>query len=58
MLNSCEEAAKFNTSIVKNSRIGKLAADKDRAKANRVMQVVMTSVKLDIKKLKQAAKRK
>ena len=38
--------------------LGKLAADKDRAKANRVMQVVMTSVKLDIKKLKQAVKGK
>lgn len=38
--------------------LGKLAADKDRAKANRVMQVVMASVKLDIKKLKQAAKGK
>jgi predicted 3-demethylubiquinone-9 3-methyltransferase (glyoxalase superfamily) len=38
--------------------LGKLAADKDRAKANRVMQVVMTSVKLDIKKLKRAAKGK
>ena len=38
--------------------LGQLASDKDPAKANRVMQVVMTSVKLDIKKLKQAAKGK
>jgi predicted 3-demethylubiquinone-9 3-methyltransferase (glyoxalase superfamily) len=36
--------------------LGKLASDQDTAKANRVMQVVMTSVKLDIKKLKAAAK--
>lgn len=34
--------------------LSELAADKDLAKANRVMQVVMKSVKLDIKKLKQA----
>jgi len=38
--------------------LGKLASGKDAAKANRVMQVVMTSVKLDIKRLKAAAKRK
>lgn len=31
-------------------------SDKDRAKAGRVMQVVMNSVKLDFKKLKEAAK--
>lgn len=36
----------------------KLISDKDRAKADRVMQVVMKSVKLDIKKLKAAAKGK
>lgn len=34
--------------------LGKLASDKDRAKANRVMQAVMSSVKLDIRKLKTA----
>jgi len=34
--------------------LGKLAANKDRVRANRVMQVVMTSVKLDIKKLQAA----
>jgi predicted 3-demethylubiquinone-9 3-methyltransferase (glyoxalase superfamily) len=33
-----------------------LISDKDRAKADRVMQVVMNSVKLDFKKLKAAAK--
>ena len=38
------------------SFIIKLISDKDRAKADRVMQVVMNSVKLDIKKLKAAAK--
>jgi len=38
--------------------LGKLASDNDRAKANRVMQVVINSVKLDIRKLKQAAKGK
>ena len=32
-----------------------LISDKDRAKADRVMQVVMSSVKLDFKKLKAAA---
>lgn len=36
----------------------KLISDKDRAKADRVMQVVMNSVKLDFKKLKQAAQGK
>ena len=35
-----------------------LISDKDRAKVDRVMQVVMNSVKLDIKKLKAAAKGK
>lgn len=35
-----------------------LISDKDRGKADRVMQVVMTSVKLDFKKLKEAAKPK
>ena len=35
-----------------------LISDKDRAKADRVMQVVMKSVKFDIKKLKEAAKSK
>ena len=35
-----------------------LISDKDRAKVDRVMQVVMNSVKLDIKKLKRAAKGK
>jgi predicted 3-demethylubiquinone-9 3-methyltransferase (glyoxalase superfamily) len=35
-----------------------LICDKDRAKVDRVMQVVMDSVKLDIKKLKAAAKGK
>jgi predicted 3-demethylubiquinone-9 3-methyltransferase (glyoxalase superfamily) len=34
----------------------KLISDKDRTKADRVMQVVMNSVKLDFKKLKAAAK--
>jgi two-component system sensor histidine kinase QseC len=34
----------------------RLISDKDRAKVDRVMQVVMASVKLDIKKLKAAAK--
>lgn len=38
--------------------LGKLASDKDPVKANRVMQVVMRSVKLDIKKLKAAAQGK
>jgi predicted 3-demethylubiquinone-9 3-methyltransferase (glyoxalase superfamily) len=38
--------------------IVELISDKDRAKADRVMQVVMSSVKLDIKKLKQAAQGK
>jgi predicted 3-demethylubiquinone-9 3-methyltransferase (glyoxalase superfamily) len=36
----------------------KLISDKDRVKADRVMQVVMKSVKLNIKKLKAAAKDK
>jgi predicted 3-demethylubiquinone-9 3-methyltransferase (glyoxalase superfamily) len=36
----------------------KIISDKDRAKADRVMQVVMNSVKLDFKKLKAAAKGK
>jgi predicted 3-demethylubiquinone-9 3-methyltransferase (glyoxalase superfamily) len=36
----------------------KLISDKDAAKADRVMQVVMNSVKLDFKKLKAAAKQK
>jgi predicted 3-demethylubiquinone-9 3-methyltransferase (glyoxalase superfamily) len=36
----------------------KLISDKDHIKADRVMQVVMNSVKLDIKKLKAAAKDK
>ena len=35
-----------------------LISDKDRAKVDRVMQVVMDSTKLDFKKLKQAAKGK
>ena len=35
-----------------------LISDKDRAKADRVMQVVMNSVKLDFKKLRAAAKTK
>ena len=35
-----------------------LISDKDRAKADRVMQVVMNSVKLDFKKLKAAARGK
>ena len=35
-----------------------LISGKDRAKTDRVMQVVMNSVKLDIKKLQAAAKRK
>jgi predicted 3-demethylubiquinone-9 3-methyltransferase (glyoxalase superfamily) len=35
-----------------------LISDKDPAKADRVMQVVMNSVKLDFKKLKAAAKQK
>jgi predicted 3-demethylubiquinone-9 3-methyltransferase (glyoxalase superfamily) len=36
--------------------LDKLAADKDSAKAGRVMQAMLKMVKLDIKKLKQAAK--
>jgi predicted 3-demethylubiquinone-9 3-methyltransferase (glyoxalase superfamily) len=36
----------------------KLISDKDSAKVNRVMQVVMNSMKLDFKKLKAAAIRK
>lgn len=38
--------------------IMELIGDKDRAKVDRVMQVVMKSVKLDFKKLKAAAKAK
>jgi hypothetical protein len=34
----------------------KLISDKYRAKADRIMEVVMNSVKLDFKKLKAAAK--
>jgi len=36
--------------------LGKLLSDKDAAKAQRVMQAMLQMVKLDIKKLKQAAK--
>jgi predicted 3-demethylubiquinone-9 3-methyltransferase (glyoxalase superfamily) len=36
--------------------LGKLLSDKDAAKAQRVMQAMLKMVKLDIKKLKQAAK--
>ena len=36
--------------------LGELVSSKDAAQSQRVMQVVMTSVKPDIKKLKQAAK--
>ena len=35
--------------------LGELLGDKDRAKANRVMQAMMKMTKIDIKKLKQAA---
>jgi predicted 3-demethylubiquinone-9 3-methyltransferase (glyoxalase superfamily) len=36
--------------------LGKLLSDKDAAKAQRVMQAMLKMVKLDIKKLEQAAK--
>jgi predicted 3-demethylubiquinone-9 3-methyltransferase (glyoxalase superfamily) len=36
--------------------LGKLLSDKDAAKAQRVMQAMLKMVKLDINKLKQAAK--
>ena len=36
--------------------LGKLLSDKDAAKAQRVMQAMLKMVKLDIRKLKQAAK--
>ena len=38
--------------------LGELMSDKDTAKSQRVMQAMLKMVKLDIKKLKQAAKRK
>ena len=38
--------------------LGELLSDKDPAKAHRVMQAMLKMVKLDIKKLKQVAKRK
>jgi predicted 3-demethylubiquinone-9 3-methyltransferase (glyoxalase superfamily) len=38
--------------------LGELLSDKDAAKAQRVMQAMLKMVKLDIKKLKQAAKQK
>jgi predicted 3-demethylubiquinone-9 3-methyltransferase (glyoxalase superfamily) len=38
--------------------LGELLSDKDTAKAHRVMQAMLKMVKLDIKKLKQAAKGK
>ena len=38
--------------------LGELLSDKDGAKAQRVMQAMLKMVKLDIKKLKQAAKQK
>jgi predicted 3-demethylubiquinone-9 3-methyltransferase (glyoxalase superfamily) len=38
--------------------LGELLSDKDAAKAQRVMQAMLKMVKLDIKKLKQAAKGK
>ena len=38
--------------------LGELLSDKDAAKAHRVMQAMLKMVKLDIKKLKQAAKGK
>jgi predicted 3-demethylubiquinone-9 3-methyltransferase (glyoxalase superfamily) len=36
--------------------LGELLSDKDAAKSQRVMQAMLKMVKLDIKKLKQAAK--
>ncbi len=38
--------------------LGKLVSDKDAAKSQRVMQAMLKMVKLDVKKLKQAAKGK
>jgi len=38
--------------------LGELVSGKDAAKAQRVMQAMLKMVKLDIKKLKQAAKQK
>src|SRR6266571_2547817 len=38
--------------------LGQLLSDKDAAKSQRVMQAMLKMVKLDIKKLKQAAKQK
>ena len=38
--------------------LGELLSDKDAAKAQRVMQAMLKMVKLDVKKLKQAAKQK
>ena len=38
--------------------LGKLVSDKDAAKSQRVMQAMLKMVKLDVKKLKQAAKQK
>ena len=38
--------------------LGELLSDKDAAKSQRVMQAMLQMVKLDIKKLKQAAKQK
>ena len=38
--------------------LGELLSDKDAAKSQRVMQAMLKMVKLDIKKLKQAAKQK
>jgi predicted 3-demethylubiquinone-9 3-methyltransferase (glyoxalase superfamily) len=38
--------------------LGELLNDEDDKKSNRVMQAMLKMTKLDIKKLKQAAKRK
>ena len=38
--------------------LGELLSDKDAAKSQRIIQAVLQMVKLDIKKLKQAAKQK
>ena len=38
--------------------LGKLVSDKDAARSQRVMQAMLKMVKLDVKKLKQAAKQK
>lgn len=46
-----EEAAKYYTSVFKNSRITGIAKPE---KARRVMDVVMRSVKLNVKEIEEA----